>query len=523
MPLISKETRRFYRVIFRFAPVGLRYRSDRNEIRKADGKILNPEKYKKHAEKALKVFIELGPAWIKLGQLLSVRPDVLPQPYIDEFSKLQDEVPPAPFQETKVVIEKDLGPIDRVFESFRSEAVTGASLGQVYRATYKGNEVVVKVNRPGIREKLALDTKVLKRLVPLVGRFIDPSLRFSAESIVDQFADTIDEEVDYRIEAQNLLMIKRKLKNDRDVIVPDLFPEISTEHVLVMRRLDGIKISDVKALDAAGLDRKRVARRVGKLFFKMLLSQEMFHADPHPGNISISHEGKIILYDFGMVGRLDPETRTKLVRFYTALADGNSEKIVDVMIDLGVLQPTANKYVIRSGVDLAIADMQGRKVEETEVKALMEIANRTIYQFPFKLPKNLVLYLRMLSILEGVCLNLDSNFRFIKILGSLLEEEGLVQEAYREELKESVKRIGEALDAAIELAPLMRDYLEKKSLDDTQGSRRRRGGGFLRGVFAGVGACGTVASLTFFSNTLGKLGLLMSLLLLVSAAVGSRN
>src|SRR5208283_5136074 len=476
MPLMSQETKRYYRVLLKLVPVALRYRSDRKEIKRAEGKIQHPEKCKKHAAKALKTFIELGPAWIKLGQLLSVRPDVLPQPYIDEFSKLQDEVPPAPFEDAKLVIEKDLGPISGVFDSFRPDAVTGASLGQVYRATYHGNEVVVKVNRPGIREKLDLDTKVLKRLVPLVGRFIDPGLRFSAESVVDQFADTVDEEVDYRIEAQNLLTIKRNLKGDKDVIVPDLFPEISTEHVLVLRYIDGIKVSDVKALDAAGLDKRKITRRVAKLFFKMLLNQEIFHADPHPGNISITPRGEIVLYDFGMVGRLDPETRTKLVRFYTALADGNSAKIVDVMMDLGVLQPTTNRYIIRSGVDLAIADMQGRKVEEQEVKALMEIANRTIYQFPFKLPKNLVLYIRMLSILEGVCLKLDSKFRFIKILGSLLEEEGLVQEAYREELKESIEKLGEALDAAIELAPLMKNYFENKNLEEISGRRQYKGG-----------------------------------------------
>jgi predicted unusual protein kinase regulating ubiquinone biosynthesis (AarF/ABC1/UbiB family) len=154
----------------------------------------------------------------------------------------------------------------------------------------------------------------------------------------------------------------------------------------------------------------------------------------------------------------------------------------------------------------------------------MEIANRTIYQFPFKLPKNLVLYIRMLSILEGVCLKLDSKFRFIKILGSLLEEEGLVQEAYREELKESIEKIGEALDAAIELAPLMKNYFENKSLEEMSRKRQSSGGrGFSTGVLAGVGAFGTVASLFYLGDTLGKFGLGISLLLLVAAVVGSRG
>ena len=202
MALIKPETRRFFQVVWKFLPVALNYRRDRREIRKAEGKLVHPEAYKKHAVRAVNLFMELGPAYIKLGQLLSVRPDVLPQPYIEEFSKLQDEVPPAPFEEVKIIIEEQLGkPISDVFDSFDKDAVTGASLGQVYRAVYKGEQVVVKVNRPGIRERIQVDTKVLLRLVPLIGRFIDKSLQFSAKSVIDQFSDTIKEEMDYRKEA----------------------------------------------------------------------------------------------------------------------------------------------------------------------------------------------------------------------------------------------------------------------------------------------------------------------------------
>lgn len=483
----------------------------------------NPEKYKKHAAKALETFLSLGPAFIKLGQLLSVRPDVLPQPYIDEFAKLQDEVPPAPFETAKKVIEEDLGPIDKVFESFKPEAVTGASLGQVYQAAYKGKEVVVKVNRPGIKEQIVLDAIVLRRLVPLVGRFIDPSLRFSAQSIVDQFADTVEEEVDYKIEASNLLAIKKNLKGDKTVVIPELYPEVSTTRVLVLERITGIKINDVKALDAAGLDRNKLARRVSRIFFKMLLSQEIFHADPHPGNISVLPDGRIVLYDYGMTGKLDTESRTKLVRFYTALVDENSAKIVDVMIELGILQPNTNRYVIRKGVDLAIADMQGKKVEETEIRALMEIANRTIYQFPFKLPRNLVLYMRMLSILEGVVLTLDENFRFIHILGSLLEREGLIEEAYKEEIKDTLKRLGESLDAAVDLAPMLKKYLEDQEMQETNlHNNKGRSRSFANGALAGLGASALFVSVFFLGNNYGKLGLAASIIVLIVAVARSR-
>jgi predicted unusual protein kinase regulating ubiquinone biosynthesis (AarF/ABC1/UbiB family) len=294
----------------------------------------------------------------------------------------------------------------------------------------------------------------------------------------------------------------------------------------VLEYVEGIKINDLKALDQAGIDRHRLARRVGRIYFKMLLNQDIFHADPHPGNISIKLDGRIVLYDYGMVGSLDDETRLNLVRFYTALVDGNASRIVEVMLDLGLLQPTANRYVIQRGVELAIADMQGKKVEESEVKALMEIANRTIYQFPFKLPKNLVLYLRMLSILEGVCLALDPDFRFIKILGRLLEDEGLLNEACLAELREQIKRLTTAIDSSIELAPILKDYFKFQQNKITNGissnsrfSRRV----LLSGGLIGAGITGVGGSLWFFGSPTSKITLAVSAVIFLLGIVFERS
>lgn len=533
MQILKPETKRFIHVAWKFIPIALNYRRDRREIRKAEGHLVRPELYKKHAVRAVNTFIELGPAYIKLGQLLSVRPDVLPQPYIDEFSKLQDEVPASPFSQAKPIIEGHLGkPISEIFDSFEEGAVTGASLGQVYRAMYKGDQVVVKVNRPGIRDKVAIDTKVLRRLVPLVGRFIDNSLKFTAQSVVEQFSETILEEMDYKMEAKNLLTIKKNLKSEKDIIIPEIYQELSGEQVLVLQAIEGIKINDLKSLDEASVDRKQLARKVAKIFFMMLLSQNLFHADPHPGNISVkdvvSPDGKksskIILYDFGMTGALDQTTRLKLIRFYTALVDFDSARVVDMMLDLGLLQPDTNRYVIRKGVELAMADMHGQKVEETEVKALLEIANRTIYQFPFKLPKNLVLYMRMLSILEGVCLALDPDFRFVKILGSLLEDEGLVSEAYQAELRDSIKKIGAALEAGIEVLPMLKGFLEQNY--DPTGVRNLSKNTRTKAppiIGAALGAAGVAASVFYLSTLGGKTGFVLSLIVLIFSASYSRS
>ena len=521
MVLLGREDRRFVSVVSKLLFVGLRYRSDRKEILKAEGKILHPAKYRAHGRKAVETFIDLGPAFVKLGQLLSVRPDVLPEPYVEEFARLQDEVPPAPFDRVKPMIEADLGPIDGIFDSFDQSAVSGASLGQVYEARYKGRDVVVKVNRPGIGEAVSVDVKVLRRLVPLVARLIDRGLRVSADSIVEQFSLTVVEEMNYKTEAGHLLAIKRNLRGDKDVVVPDVYREVSSERVLVMERVGGIQVGDMKALDAAGVDRKKLARKVARVFLSMLLADELFHADPHPGNISVTKDGKLVLYDYGMAGTLDEDTRTNLIRFYLALVTGDPDKVVEMMLQLGVLDPTANRTVVRRGIELAIADMHGRKVEETEVRALMEIANRTIYQFPFRLPRNLVLYMRMSSILEGVCTALDPDFRFVRTLGALLEDEGLVNEAYKRDLTDELAKIRSGVEATMEVAPLLRGVLEDLRTKAASPARRRRP--FISGALAGVGVSGLVAAAVYFQGTLGKAGFVASLLLLGAAVLASRG
>ncbi len=311
MPLLKPETKRFYQVIWKLFPVALNYRRDRKEIRRAEGRLVRPEVYRKHGKKAVETFIELGPAYVKLGQLLSVRPDVIPQPYIDEFAKLQDEVPPAPFEEVKPTIEKALGkPISEVFESFDPSAVTGASLGQVYRAKFRGEDVVVKVNRPRVRENMKIDTKVLFRVVPLVGRFIDQSLKVTAQSVVEQFSETIKEEMDYKLEAKNLTAIKKNLRSQKDVIVPEIYSELSSESVLVLQYVEGIKINNVKALEDAGVDRKKLARRVAKIFLRCCLARTSSTQIHTPATFqsasrippTVKSSTKIVLYDFGMTG-----------------------------------------------------------------------------------------------------------------------------------------------------------------------------------------------------------------------------
>jgi predicted unusual protein kinase regulating ubiquinone biosynthesis (AarF/ABC1/UbiB family) len=447
------------KTIFKLIPVIVYLRKDRREWVKKEGKNVNEKKFRKHAEGALKTFVDLGPSYIKLGQWLSSRADLLPQPYLDVLESLQDDVFPEPFSDVRPILEKELGSPDEVFDYFNPASISGASLGQVYRAGYKGQDVVVKISRPNIEQTIGQNIYILKKLLPIATRFIDENLRFSAEGMLSQFIETVYEEMDYRIEARNLLEIKNNLKNDKSVIIPKVYLDRTSRHVITLEYLPGIKVTDIKTLDQHDIDRAKLVYRIHRLFFKMLLRHSIFHADPHPGNISITSNGTIILYDFGMVGRLDDETRRRLVRLYLGLVDKDPVRTTDVLMELGTLETSVDRRLVEKGLELSIQSLHGRKVDRMEVKALQDLANKTLSRFPFRLPKNLALYMRMASILEGIYHYHDVKFQFVRVLVSLLEEEGLIKDAYVEEFKRYINKFVKGLEVSVDLAPMIRQYL----------------------------------------------------------------
>jgi predicted unusual protein kinase regulating ubiquinone biosynthesis (AarF/ABC1/UbiB family) len=454
------STTRTIHVLLKLFPSILALRKDRKKWIYHEGNEIDLEQFRKNARKVLDTFISLGPVYIKLGQWLSSRADILPQPYLEELSKLQDSVPAAPFDQAKSIIEKDLGPINETFDQIDPNSISGASLGQVYRGSISGKQIVIKVKRPGIEKIVAEDIAVLKKILPLALRFVDPNLRYSARAMLSQFIETIHEEMDYTNESENLKKIKRDLENNNKVVVPSVYDEHSSKNVLTMEYLPGIKITNIEALNEKGIDRQKLVIDVHKVFFTMLLKHSIFHADPHPGNISVTDDGKLILYDYGMVGRLDNETRLRLIRLYLALVEKDPPRTVNAMYDLGMLTPDFNRSVIEKGIELTVRAMHGKKPDEMEVESLMELANKTMSKFPFILPKNLALYMRMASIIEGIYKTHKVNFKFVKILREILEEENLIKDAYIEEIKHSFERFAKSIDAMISIAPELKKYLD---------------------------------------------------------------
>ena len=454
---------RTVRIFVRLLPSVLALRRDRRRWISQEANRGDMERFRRNARRALDAFISLGPVYIKLGQWLSSRADILPQPYLDEMAKLQDSVPAAPFEQVRPVIEGDLGSIGDRFDEIDPRPISGASLGQVYRGSISGRQIVVKVKRPGIEKTVAEDLKVLKKILPLALRFVDPNLGYSARAMLSQFVETIREEMDYGMESENLKRIKRDMERDDRVVVPSVYDGHSSKNVLTMEYLPGIKVTDIRALDEKGIDRQKIIADVHRVFFTMLLRHSVFHADPHPGNISVTDDGRLILYDYGMVGRLDDETRLRLIRLYLALVEKDPSRTVNAMNDLGMLTPDFNRPVIEKGIEMSVRAMHGKKPDEAEVEGLMELANKTMSRFPFILPKNLALYMRMASIIEGIYKTHKVDFKFVRVIREILEEEekSLMMDGYVEEAKYSFRRLAKAVDAAISIAPDLKRFLDE--------------------------------------------------------------
>ena len=509
---------RTIQVFVRLLPSVLALRRDRKIWISQKKNEMDLEQFRKNARRALSTFISLGPVYIKLGQWLSSRADILPQPYLEELAKLQDSVPVAPFAQVKPIIEKDLGPIDKIFDEIDTDSISGASIGQVYRGSVSGQQIVIKVKRPEIEKMVEQDLRVLKKILPMALRFVDPNLRYSAKAMLSQFIETVYEEMDYTIESQNLKKIKDDMKDSNQVIVPSVFDDLSSKNVLTMEYLPGIKITDIQALDEKGIDREQLVIDVHKVFFTMLLKHSIFHADPHPGNIAVTDDGKLILYDYGMVGKINNETRFKLIRLYLALVEKNPPRVVNAMNDLRMLTPGYNRSVIEKGIELSIGAMHGNKPDEMEVQSLMELANQTMSKFPFVLPKNLALYMRMASIIEGIYKTHNVDFKFVKVLKKILEEENLISRAYVEELKISFDGFAKSIDSALRVGSEM-----EKLRDEVSVYMKKRKPTVLIGgsIFASAIFVGS-AFLFQSSESLGLAGMVCSGLVM-AASVLFRN
>lgn len=363
-------------------------------------------------ERLRMAFEELGPTFIKMGQLLSTRPDLVPIDLIHELSKLQDSVPPFPITQVKEILEQELGaPMETFFSRFDEVPLAAASIGQVHRARLvTGEEVIVKVQRPGIRKTVAVDLEILSHLALLMERHVGEAQIYQPTRIVDEFARSMERELDYKIEAQHAERFSRQFAHNRYVYVPKVFKQTTTERVLTMEYVDGIKVSDVDLLEHAGLDCKTIASRGADLTLDQIFRHGFFHADPHPGNICILPGNVICYLDFGMMDSVDKRTMstfTDLVSGYvlrdkTVLADATMRLVEwDENPDLHSLEDDIQGFMDQH----LNKPLEGMNLGEIVRESLVLFARHGL-----RMPSDIFLMLKAVSEAQSIGLMLDPSF-----------------------------------------------------------------------------------------------------------------
>ncbi len=361
--------------------------------------------------------LDLGPTFIKVGQLFSTRADIFPGEYVEELAKLQDRVPAFSYEQVEGIVQQELGKkIPELFHTFEPIPLAAASLGQVHKAVlHSGESIVVKVQRPGLKKLFEIDLKILKGIAryfqnhPKWGRGRDWM------GIYEECCRILWEEIDYLNEGRNADAFRRNFREYDWVKVPRVYWRYASSRVLSLEYVPGIKISQYEALEAAGIDRKAIARYGAQAYLHQLLNNGFFHADPHPGNLAVSPSGALIFYDFGMMGRIKSNVREGLMVTLFGIAQKDGDRVVQSLIDLGAIAPVDDMGPVRRSVQYMLDNFMDKPFENQSVSAISDDLYEIAYNQPFRFPATFTFVMRAFSTLEGVGKGLDPEFNFMEV------------------------------------------------------------------------------------------------------------
>ena len=364
------------------------------------------------AERARMALEELGPTFIKMGQILSTRPDLLPVDFIRELAKLQDNVPPFPFSEVKQMIESELEhPVEEIFPCFDESPVAAASIGQVHRARlHDGDEVAVKIQRPGIQKTIKVDMEIIFHIAMLMEKYVEGLDIHQPTQIVKEFARTLEKEIDYTIEASHMERFSWQFTNDMTIYVPRVYRETTTSRILTMEYIDGIKISELDRLENEGFDLNEIARRGADLIMKQVFIHGFFHADPHPGNIFILPNNIICYLDFGMMGRVNRKTRQNFVSLVMAIEHRDESKAADSLLRLTDWEKEPDRIVLEREVAEFIDQHFFLSLKELDLGKLLPDLLEITSRHRLRLHTDLFMMLKALTTMHGVGRSLDPDF-----------------------------------------------------------------------------------------------------------------
>ncbi|MBN9607331.1 MAG: AarF/ABC1/UbiB kinase family protein [Actinomycetales bacterium] len=361
---------------------------------------------------------DLGPTFVKLGQLLSTRSDLLPPEYLRELAKLQDAAPSEEWEPIKAVIREELGADpDEVFGSFDPNPVAAASIGQAYAAMlHDGTEVIVKVRRPGAVGQVTEDLEILRNLAERADRRWEAARQLNLPGLVEEFSRTLRAELDYLHEARNAERFASTFAASPDVKIPRVFRDTTTSRVLTLERMHGIRVDDLTALDAAGIDRPQLAQRGAALILTMVFEDRFFHADPHPGNMFVQSDGSLALIDFGMVGELDDEVTEQLADILLGFTRGDVDGLTTAVLALSVTKDGADRDELRGALAAFVSQYRGRPLSEINLSRLVGELLAVLRHHHLQLPPQTALLFKVLMMGEGLAVRLDPGFQMLKAL-----------------------------------------------------------------------------------------------------------
>lgn len=401
------------------------------------------------AERVRMALEELGTTYIKLGQAISTRTDLIPDEYVFELSKLQDNAPSVSYADIRQVVIEELGEAPEIlFREFSYEAEAAASIGQVHSAiTHDGCEVMVKVQRPGAVERVDADLEVLKDVANFLTKNTVAGRQYDFVGWLNEFAFSLRNELDYRREGRNADVIRENFVGDLDLYVPKVYWEYTTRRVITMERIRGIKLSDAEALKASGLDRRELAKTCARIVLTEIFRHGFFHADPHPGNFFVMESGSIGLVDLGMVGRLDRPTRESLMRVTLAVSRHDSESLLDELLTLGDARGPVRRLDLRIELDKIVQTYVDGPPDEFSMAHLLNDVLGTAARNRIHVPNDLLFLAKTIAMCEGLGSMLDPRFQLMPYAREFLE-------SYADEMKRPEEVADRLRESASDLAQL---------------------------------------------------------------------
>ena len=386
-------------------------------FRGEEGSAKKQARLEQQAKWLRKSLIDLGPTFIKIGQALGTRADLLPLEYVKELATLQDQVPAFPTAEAFAIVEAELGrSLQEAYREIDAEPIAAASLGQVYRARlHTGQEVAVKVQRPNLQSTISFDVAILFRLVKLTNRFF-PKANENAdwEGMLREFHATIFEEMDYVREGRNADRFRYNFRTWRAILVPKIYWTHTNTRVLTLDFIRGTKVVDLEGLRANRISPVKVNRMLIRTYLKQLLEDGFFHADPHPGNLLVMDSGHLAFFDFGMVGRISPKLQAQMIDAFFHVVSRDVKGLGQDIINLNFLKPGVDPETVRPVVESLFTHYLNLKLGEVNFKELTYDLAEVIYEYPFRLPSNFTYIMRALMTLEGIGVVTDPGFSFFE-------------------------------------------------------------------------------------------------------------